>query len=83
MSEVVAHGAQVYLAVGRVRAGAVPEPMRGRFLEQIGSRAGAIVALPQAGRGAGEHVLDDGVKRCARQRGAGLGAFVKRCCADR
>ena len=49
MSEVVAHRAQIYLAVGHVRAGAVPEPMRGRLLKQIGSRARRIVAASWSG----------------------------------
>jgi len=61
--------------VGHVRAGAVPEPMRGRFFEQISPRVLRIVAFTQARRSARKDVLDDGVQRRARKRRARLGAF--------
>jgi hypothetical protein len=56
-----------------MRAGAVPEPMRGRFFEQISPRALRLIALTQARRCPRKGALDDGVQRRTRKRRARLG----------
>ena len=74
--EIVSDQSQIDLLIGHVRARSVPQPMRRRLLEHVGSMDRRRVSFAQSRGSACEYPFDDGVQRGARERRTGFGAAV-------
>lgn len=62
MAEIVAHQTKIDALVRHVRTSRMPEPVRGRFLEEVGPSCRGLIAVPNPSGRTREHVFHNRVE---------------------
>lgn len=68
VAEIVPHVTQVHFALGHVRAGGMPQPMRGARAQQLSAGVKRLAASLHTLGGPLEDLLDDEMNRASRER---------------